>query len=140
MRRPAALAILVISFLFSGCSAKESEEISPTVTVQVATAQNKAMDNLVVADAILYPRDQAAITPKISAPVQKFYVDRGSKVHAGQLLAELENQDLRGAVTENQGGYAQAEADYQATLQKAQQDLKLAKDQLESQQKVYDSR
>jgi len=140
MIRPAALAILVSSFLFSGCSAKESDQVAPTVTVEVATAENKAMENKVVADAILYPRDQAAITPKISAPVQKFYVDRGSKVHAGQLLAELENEDLRGAVAENQGGYQQAQAEYDTTVQKAQQDLNLAKEQMDEQQKVYESR
>ena len=75
------------------------------------------------ADAILYPRDQAAIVPKISAPVKKFYVDRGSQVRAGQLLAELENGDSVGALTENQGGYQQAEAAYQTAAQKAQQDL-----------------
>ena len=33
--------------------------------------------------------------PKISAPVQKFHVNRGDHVKQGQLLAELENRDLR---------------------------------------------
>ena len=39
---------------------------------------------------------QAAISPKITAPVKKFFVQRGSKVKAGQLLAILENSDLDG--------------------------------------------
>ena len=43
-------------------------------------------------------------------------------------------------MTENQGGYQQAEANYQTAVQKATQDLKLAKQQLDAQQKVYDSR
>jgi HlyD family secretion protein len=67
-------------------------------------------------------------------------VDRGSRVHRGQLLAELENKDLIGVVTENQGGYQQAEAAYQTATQKAEQDLVLAKQQLDAQQKIYDSR
>ena len=70
--------------------------------------------------------------PRINAPMKKFYVDRGSPVHAGQLLAELENRDIARAVTENQGAYQQAEASYQTALQKAQQDLKLAKEQLDA--------
>ena len=108
--------------------------------MQVAAAENGPIQSVVTADATLYPRDQAAIVPKVSAPVKKFYVDRGSKVHAGQLLAELENQDLAGALTENQGGYQQAEANYQTAVQSALQNLKLAKQQLDAQQKVYDSR
>ena len=49
---------------------------------------------IVTADAVLYPRDQANIVPKISAPVRRFLVNRGDHVKQGQLLAELENRDL----------------------------------------------
>ena len=124
----------------SGCSSKQESEPAPSVTVQVAVAETKPIEQEVIADAILYPRDQAAIVPKLNAPVKKFYVDRGSRVRAGQLLAELEDKDLIGAVTENQGGYQQAEAAYQTATQKAQQDLVVAKQQLDAQQKIYDSR
>jgi multidrug efflux pump subunit AcrA (membrane-fusion protein) len=142
-RRPLAVlcgAAVATGLLLIGCSAKDAAEEAPTVTVQVAAAENGAIQSVVTADGTLYPRDQAAIVPKVSAPVKKFYVDRGSKVHAGQLLAELENQDLAGALTENQGGYEQAEANYQAAVQSATQNLNLAKQQLDAQQKVYDSR
>ena len=40
----------------------------------------------------------------------------------------------------SQGGYAQAEATYQMQVQKSAQDLKLAKQTLDSAQKFYDSR
>src|ERR1700730_14562443 len=128
------------SLLLSGCSTKETAEAAPTVTVQVGAAENGKIERTVSAEAILYPRDQATIVPKVSAPVKKFYVDRGSKVHAGELLAELEDKDLVGAMTENQGGYQQAEANYQTALQKASQDLQLAKQQLDAQQKLFDNR
>ena len=103
-------------------------------------AEKEAIQRKVIAEATLYPRDQAAIVPKVVSPVKKFYVDRGSRVKAGQLLAELENQDLTGAQIKSQGGYAQAEATYQMQVQKADEDLKLAKEQLDAQQKLYDSR
>jgi HlyD family secretion protein len=131
---------VVAGMVLSGCSSKEPAEEAPTVTVQVGAAESEPIQRVISADAILYPKDQAAISPKVSAPVAKFYVDRGSKVRAGQLLAELENKDLAGAVTENQGGYQEAEANYQTISQKSGQDLKLAKEQLDAAQKLYDAR
>lgn len=131
---------LAVAFLFAGCAAKEAPEQTPTVTVQVGAAENEQIQRRVIAQAVLYPIDQAAIVPKIVAPVKKFYVDRGSHVHVGEVLAELENQDLTGAYTDSQGSYEQSEAAYQAQLQKSQQDLNLAKEELNGAQKVYDSR
>jgi multidrug efflux pump subunit AcrA (membrane-fusion protein) len=86
--------------------------------------------------------------PKLSAPVKKFYVDRGSRVRAGQLLAELENRDLAGAVAESQAAVDQAEANYQSIargsapedLQKAEIEIRTAKDAMDAQQKLFDSR
>ena len=99
---------LAAGFLMSGCKTAAPTEEAPTVTVQVGAAEKEQIQLKVVADAVIYPRDQAAIVPKIVAPVKKFYVTRGSKVSAGQLLAELENQDLAGAHLKSQGGYQQA--------------------------------
>ena len=124
----------------AACSSKEQPEQSPTVTVQVATAASQPISQVVAAGAILFPRDQAAIVPQISAPVKKFYVDRGSRVHAGQLLAELQNESLAGAYAENQGGYQEAQTNYDSAAQKASQDLTLAKQQLDAAQKVFDNR
>lgn len=125
----------------SGCTARPAEvEAAPTVNVQVGAAEDQTIQRTVVAQAILYPLQQASIIPKISSPVKKLYVDRGSRVHAGQLLAELENADLVGAETDSKGAVQQAEATYQASVQKAEQDAKIAKDVLDAAQKLYDSR
>jgi HlyD family secretion protein len=132
--------ILLGSLLFSGCSAQAPADEPPTVNVQVDAASVGMIQRKVSADATLYPLDQAAIVPKITAPVSKFYVDKGSRVRAGQLLAELENGDLVGAATESEGGYQQADASYQQALQKAQQDLQLSKEQLDAAQRLLDSR
>jgi multidrug efflux pump subunit AcrA (membrane-fusion protein) len=118
------------------------------MTVQVATAQRGVIRQEVTADSVIYPLHQAAIVPKISAPVSRFYVERGSHVHAGELLAELESKDLAAAVTENKGTYQQAEATYQTTvksglpeeMQKAQLDLKAVTEALDAQQRVFEAR
>ena len=87
------------------------------VEVEAATATTAGITEHVAADAILAPTEQAAIAAKISAPVRKFYVQRGSKVKAGQLLATLENKDLAATVQDNQGALQSAQATYQTTVQ-----------------------
>jgi HlyD family secretion protein len=139
---PALLAALAgLALCGTGCK-KDTEAAAPlpVVTVQVGGVVDRTIERKVNADAIVYPMDQAALVPKISAPVKKFYVNRGSAVHAGQLLAELESQDLAGAVTDNQGGLQQAQASYDAAVQKAQQDLEVAKQTYDIQQKLYQDR
>jgi|SRR6266568_339552 len=142
------ITAFAVGLLLCGCSAKKEPEGEPVVTVDVAPVLNSAIQLKVNADAVLYPMQQAAIVPKTSAPVKKFYADRGAHVRAGQLLAELENQDLAGAVTESRAAHEQAEAAYETTaratvpqeVQKAELDLRAAKDVLDAQQKIYDGR
>ena len=139
-------AILPLFFLFS-CS-KDSSEKEPAVPVQVLTVEKRTMQRAVTAEGVLFPLQQAAITPKISAPVKAFYIKRGSKVRKGQLLAVLENGDLAAAAQENKGSYDQAQAAYETTtvsdlpqeVQKAQLDAQAAKQLFEAQQKIYNSR
>ena len=130
----------------AGCSKQTPEE--PVVPVQVVTVEKVAIQRTVTADAVLFPLQQAAITPKINAPVKAFYVKRGSHVRQGQLLAVLENRDLAAAARESQGSYDQAQAAYETTtaaslpqeIQKATLDTQAAKQLLDAQQKIYDSR
>jgi len=142
------LLLPAVCLALAGCSSKEPAEPGPVVTVQVAPAEKTTIERHVASEAILYPLHQAVITPKISAPVSKFYVERGSHVRAGELVAELENRDLQGAAAESKGTYDQAEANYETTIkaalpeevQKAQLDVNAAKEALDAAQKVYDAR
>ena len=131
----------------TACSSKEKEE-QPEVTVQVAQAERGKIEHVIRTEAVLFPKDQAALTPKIASPVRTFYVNRGSKVHRGQLLAVLENRDLVASVTDTQGAYDQAQATYGLATsaglpeewQKAEYDFKAAKEAYDAQQKLFDSR
>lgn len=133
-------SVVALGLVGSGCSKGGEVEAAPTVTVQVGAAENQTIERKVTAEGTLYPLEQSAIVPKISAPVKKFYVERGSKVHAGQLLAELENSDLLASQKESEGTYAQAEASYEQAVQKAEQDRQLAKETLDAAQKLYGAR
>ena len=132
----------------AACSSEPKDTEKPVVPVQTVTVSKANLQQTIAADAVLFPIAQSALVPKISAPVKKFYVNRGSHVRAGQLLAELENRDLAAAAQENKGAYDQAEATYATAtaadipqeLQKAQLDALAAKQTFEAAQKVYDSR
>ncbi|HXM60981.1 MAG TPA: efflux RND transporter periplasmic adaptor subunit [Terriglobales bacterium] len=132
---------------FSGCS-KELGEKEPVVPVQVVAVEKTTIQHAVVAEAVLFPLAQSAIVPKISAPVKTFLVTRGSRVREGELLAVLEHQDLAAAAVDTKGTYDQAQATYEistgadlpAEMQKAQLETQAAKQMLDAQQKVYDSR
>jgi multidrug efflux pump subunit AcrA (membrane-fusion protein) len=139
----------VASLAFSGCGHKEEEEpeAEPVVTVEAAPALSTSISLKVTAEAVLYPIQQASLVPKITAPVHAFYVEKGSHVRAGQLLAELESQDLASSVAENRAAVDQAEAAFQTTagvalpeeIRKAELEVRGSKDLLDAQQKHYDS-
>jgi HlyD family secretion protein len=141
-------ALLLIGLAGLAACSKQTPEEAPVVSVQTAVAQQGPIQQIIRAEAILYPKNQAALTPKITAPVRRFYVNRGSHVHSGQLLAELENRDLAAAVTDNEGVLQQAQAAYETTtaaslpedLKKAELDLASAREALDAEQKLYDSR
>jgi multidrug efflux pump subunit AcrA (membrane-fusion protein) len=145
--RCVAAAALTFGLTITGCSKAEKEE-TPEVSVQAAPAATADISRLVNTEGIIFPVAQSAITPKINAPVKKFYVVRGQKVRQGQLLATLENRDLSAAALDNKGAYEQAEAAYSTTIgatlpeenAKAELDLQTTQQELDAQQKLFNSR
>jgi RND family efflux transporter MFP subunit len=133
--------------MLAGCSSDTADK-NPGVPVQIVAVEKSVLQQKVTADAVLFPLNQSAIVPKISAPVKTFLVNRGSHVHKGEVLAVLENRDLAAAAEENKGSYTQAEAAYETTtaadvpqeMQKAQLDAQSAKQLLDAQQKIFNSR
>jgi HlyD family secretion protein len=134
--------------LFStGCSSAE-KEADPLVTVQTTPAERATISETVSAEAVVYPVEQAIISPKITAPITEFKVQRGSRVRKGQVLAVLENKDLAGQAEASKGNFEQADAGYVTSVdsaipqqvQKAELDAAAAKAAFDAQQRVYDSR
>jgi len=141
-------AVALCSLLSLTACSKEEAEPQPVVTVQAAPVKQGSISQVVTTDAVLFPINQATIVPKIASPVAKAHVMRGTKVHAGQLLLTLENKDLLAAAEEGRGNLDQFRAaTYIATnssvpeeLQKAELDTQAAKENLEAQQNIYNSR
>ena len=140
--------VVVTAIVVVGCGGKKEEEAAPVVTVDVAPVLLSKIQRTIRADGLLYPKQQAAIIPKITAPVKRNLVQRGARVRTGQLLVELENQDLTGAAVESRAALTQAEATFDTTtrstvpeeLQKAQVEAKATQDAANAAQTVFDSR
>ena len=132
--------------LMAGCSKEAAPETQ--VTVQAEHPEQASIAEQVTADAVLAPTAQAAIAPKITAPIKKFYVQRGQRVQAGELLVALESNDLAAAAMDNQGAYEAAQAAYVTATKsqvpedtlKAESDLAQAKANLDLQQSIVSSR
>jgi multidrug efflux pump subunit AcrA (membrane-fusion protein) len=130
------LALVPIAFL-AGC--KKEATPDTVVTVQAEHPEQGPISEHIIADAVLAPLAQAALTPKITAPVARFYVQRGQRVKAGELLVTLENQDLNAAAQDNKGSYMAAQAAYDTATKaqlpedtlKAESDLAQAKANLD---------
>ncbi len=147
IRRSILAPIAIAAFVCSGCSGKKPPA-APAVSVQAATVQRKTISEVVVTEAVLYPKTEASIVPNVSAPVEKFYVNRGSHVKAGQLVAQLENKNLQAALSQAKGAYEQAQAAYAtntqvnlpADVQNAQLDVKATRQAMQSARMIYQSR
>jgi HlyD family secretion protein len=141
-----ASLMFVFFVALAGCKKEATPPVE--VSVQAEKPEQGEMTEHITTDAVLAPIAQAAIAPKISAPVRKFYVQRGATVKAGQLLATLENADLSAAALDNTGSYEAAQAAYQTATkaqvpedaQRAQLDFNQAKATLVLNESIVKSR
>ena len=144
--RRLSLVFLIPALLATGC--KKEETPAPEITVQAEHPEQGSISDHITADAILAPLAQAAIVPKISAPVKKFYVQRGAHVKEGELLAVLENADLTATAQDNKGSYEAAQAAFATAtraqvpedVQKAELDTAQAKANLDLNNSIVNSR
>src|ERR1700693_6189069 len=146
--RSIAAMLLCGTFLLLTACRKTAETAPTEVYVQAEHPERGDIAEQIAVDATLAPLAQAAISPKVTAPVKKVYVQRGSHVRAGQLLATLENSDLAAAALDNKGTYNAAQGTFdiatQATVPedavRAELDLTQARANLNLAQSIVDSR
>ena len=106
---------LMLVLLLGGCKKQAVDDTDkPVVSVEAVHPELGPMSEEIEGDATLAPVAQAAIQAKVTAPIKAFYVQRGSRVKAGQLLAVLEHQDLAAAALDNKGAYTAAQGTFNA--------------------------
>ena len=149
MMKPISLLLLIpIALVLAGCSKKEEAETEQPPPVQVTAVKQDTVERTVAGDGTLWAKNQASVMPKISAPIQKFYVQRGDHVREGQLIATLESRDLTAAAAESRAQVTEAESNLHSTeaatvpesVVKAQTDVDAAKQADDAAQRLVDNR
>jgi HlyD family secretion protein len=140
--------ILGICLLMAGCSVKQESSPTPVVNVKAIRAEVGDVRISVGASATIFPRQQANIAARLTAPIRQLHVRKGDTVSAGQVLADLEDRDLAAQRDEAAAGVVDAEANLQKTtsgtlpadVERARGELANAEASLNQAQKTYDRR
>src|ERR1700685_3888172 len=81
-------SLFAAAFGFTGCSSTKNDNVAPTVAVVKVDRENIS-DTLEIASEF-QPYQEIDVFAKVSGYVRKLYVDFGTHVKQGQLLADLE--------------------------------------------------
>jgi RND family efflux transporter MFP subunit len=133
------LASLGLCLCECGCREKEVEgENQPVWKVEGVHPRIGTIAQTVTGEGILTPMTEATVTARVSEPIKRFYVQRGSHVRAGDVIAVLESGDLEAAAIADRGAFQAAQGAYDTAIgstipgevQRAQVELDEAKRQV----------
>jgi RND family efflux transporter MFP subunit len=130
-RLPGAMPVLLTilaAALLAGCGSTaktKADADAPSVAVVKVTRQNLSND-LEIASEFL-PYQEIDVYAKVSGYIQKLYVDWGTHVKQGQLLAVLEIPELEQQLVQDEAAY-----------QRSHQDTERAREELGRAQSAYD--
>ena len=102
-------AVVVIALVVVGF-ARGGTKIDPS---KLAKVEKGDLAKSVVATGKIEPITKVEIKSKASGIVKKLYVEYGDHVKAGQVLAELDKEQIQAQVRESEAALAAAEADYE---------------------------
>jgi HlyD family secretion protein len=112
-----ALVLIVVA---ATAALRPSHTIDPD---KLAPVQRGDIARSVVATGKIEPLTKVEVKSKASGIVEEIYVDAGDRVKAGQLLAELDKEQLQSAVAEARANLGAAEATQQAAEASYQKNL-----------------
>jgi len=121
MQRPVFLPVIVLASLcalLTACGNKppiNPGDKSDTVTVQTIALSKGRLTSTMTLPGQLLPFQSVDLYAKVNSFVKDMYVDVGSKVHKGELLATLEAPELQAAMDESASLLHTAEATYHAS-------------------------
>jgi multidrug resistance efflux pump len=140
--------VFLLLTLFAACGSHEEADLETVVDVKVARAETADVRIIARAPANIFAREQANISSRLTAPIRKMLVRKGDTVTAGQVLAQLDNQDLLAQRDEAAAAAADADANLQKALsgtiptdiERSRGQLISAEAALNQAQKTYDRR
>jgi len=128
LRTMSAFILLIFSSVLFGCgdaqkSAADAANAPPAAVVKVA--RGNIADNLEIASEF-QPFQEVDVYAKVSGYIQKLYVDYGTHVKQGQILAVLEIPELQQQLQQDQ-----------ASIRRSEQELTRAREDLNRAQSAY---
>lgn len=87
------VAALLLSFI--GCGQKKTEEKAvEEKSVSIQKVEKKVIKNNLIFTGTAYPWEEAALAAQMASRVRKIYVKEGDYVRQGQLLVQMDDQQL----------------------------------------------
>jgi RND family efflux transporter MFP subunit len=126
----AVVVVILVAYRIKKQQAAAVPRRQIEVVVAVVTPLRKDLDIKLSYTADVQANRQVAIFPKVSGYIRRLGADRGDFVRAGQVLVEIEAQELAAAVDQARAAVATAEAN----LKVAESNLEAAKAGLVNQQ------
>src|ERR1700722_11910797 len=99
----ASIAVLAVEFVAcSGNGSGRAQANPPTITVGVTKVVRKSLGRQIILSSELVPFQEIDVYAKESGFVKKLFVDYGTRVKAGQVMAILEIPELEAQLQEDQ--------------------------------------
>lgn len=106
--------VIAAGLVLAGCSREQTkaEAASPKgpepIEVRTAMAEARSVDRMLAVTSSLQPDETVSISSEVPGRVSAIYVDFGHNVRKGQVVAELDKQELNLAVERSKAALAQA--------------------------------
>jgi HlyD family secretion protein len=131
----ATVAVAILAVLGLVAARSGGKPIDPS---KLAAVEKGNLARSVVATGKIQPLTKVEIKSKASGIVKRLFVDYGDRVEEGQVLAELDREQLEAAVREARANLIAAQASYERNRIEAEgPDLPFLKSSLERSRKLY---
>ena len=114
---------VLVAYRLKDQQARAVTRVRPDVLVGVVTPERRDMEIKLAFTADILPAQQAAIFSKVSGYIRRIHADRGDFVETGQVLVEIDDQELQASLEQSR-----------ATLLTGQAGLEMARSSLVGQQ------
>src|SRR5580693_1708996 len=119
--------LIILSAFAGGCGEAHQADASDVPRAAVVKVQRKNLSSTLEIASEFLPYQEIDVYAKVSGYIQKLYVDWGTHVKQGQLLAVLEIPELQQQLQQDE-----------ASVRRSEQDVARAREELGRSQSAYD--
>ncbi len=106
---------LAVALLLTGCGKPQQQRGPMALDVEVAQAQRRDIATYLTLDGQVAPLQDSTLSFQQSGPITAIYVNQGDRVSAGELLAKIDDSNLRAQLSAAEAQIAQSSAQAQSS-------------------------